>query len=66
MRARSLNSLADLNDCLKMGGVGVNTSNKSQHPHHHPYYNDPVRKSIDLSVLSSMAFASSSDFAFAL
>jgi hypothetical protein len=64
MRARSLNSLADLNDCLKMGGV--NTINKSHHHHHRTEYSDPVRKSIDLSVLSSKALTSSSDFAFAL
>jgi hypothetical protein len=46
--------------------AGVNTINKSHHHHHRrTEYSDPVRKSIDLSVLSK-AFASSNDFAFAL
>jgi len=67
-RARSLNSLAELNDCLKM--AGVNTINTSGHTHnrsHYHYHSEPVRKSIDLSVLSNKAFASPTDFAsFAL
>lgn len=76
-RARSLASITDLNDCLKVSGVNnnnsghpiINTTGHNYHHHHRTHqtnYSEPTRTSIDLSVLSSKAFASPTEFTFVL
>lgn len=74
-RARSLASITDLNDCLKLSGVNNNNSSHPiintngynyQYRTHQTNYSEPTRTSIDLSVLSSKAFASPTEFTFVL